>query len=364
MKKRWFNARLYGEVFRQLKNPGILLTILCSLFAHSGANRYLYNHYPPRVIGFDYIFPLGRVCLVFLAPLFVLLAFRYAMKRRDSDFYDSLPVTRTAIFFSRFAAAMTWTVIIIVAQTAVGLLSCRSVLPSMHSGTMIAYGEILRTMFGVLAANLRIGAVVSLAITFCGTSLTVLTATVLIQFFPIIYFNVIKRALENAHSRVEYMIRLPDGTLKNNPVRLALGDSLETLRKIVRIDYFYDEGEVFWTQTLFSVVVAVLILSLALFLFRRRRSDLAGQSTAKPFIHTCMRMGVALLPLELFNILNGRLSMLSITMPLFFYISYEMIVVRKWKRLLASLAWIPLLAVLYLLPYWVQELIVWYSNSL
>jgi len=50
-------------------------------------------------------------------------------------------------------------------------------------------------------------------------------------------------------------------------------------------------------------------------------------------------------------------------MPLIFYISYEMIVVRKWKRLLSSLAWIPLLAALYLLPYGVQELIVWYGNS-
>ncbi|MBE6636938.1 MAG: hypothetical protein E7618_03940 [Ruminococcaceae bacterium] len=356
MKKQWFHVRLYGEVLRQLKTPGILLTILCSFLAISGPSNV--GRYQPKTLWFDNIFPLGRVYLAFLAPLFVLLAFRYVMKRRDSDFYDSLPIARTAVFFSRFAAAMTWTIVILAVQMTVGICLCQSFLPAFP----IAYGDLVRTILGILAANLRIGAVAALAITFCGTSLTAVTATALIQFFPIIYFNVLEECLGNAYRRIQYMIHLPDGTHENNPVWLGLGEVLETWREIMRIDYFFDASEVIWPQTLFSVVVAALVLSLAGFLFVRRRSDLAGQATAKPFLHVCMRFGVALLPLWWFYAMGGP-DVFSIIMPLIFYISYEMIVVRKWKRLLSSLAWIPLLAALYLLPYGVQELIVWYGNS-
>lgn len=66
--------------------------------------------YNMGVVNFLQMHPLLVLTFTVFAPVMMLYLFSFLNKRNSSDFYHSLPNTRLSLFFSFFAAVMTWVI--------------------------------------------------------------------------------------------------------------------------------------------------------------------------------------------------------------------------------------------------------------
>ena len=122
-----FNARIFGEGVRQLKTVGILFTVVMCLEAlliPIGMAISMQNdvNMTRALVTLPGVHPLIILPMYTLAPVGVLILFSFLNKRRTSDFYHAIPVTRAALFFSLLAAVLLWVIVAILASTAVSVM--------------------------------------------------------------------------------------------------------------------------------------------------------------------------------------------------------------------------------------------------
>ena len=108
-----FDARIFGEGIRQLRIVGILFTVVMCLEALLipigtviQAQQIHTVEMTRSLVTLLRMHPLIVLPMYTLAPVAVLMLFSFLNKRRASDFYHAIPVTRAAMFISLFAAAM------------------------------------------------------------------------------------------------------------------------------------------------------------------------------------------------------------------------------------------------------------------
>jgi ABC-2 type transport system permease protein len=186
---RFFNTRLYVEGLKRLRVLGIGLLVLVLIASILVPTVYwiLEADYdpnlnrPPHVFDRDESYFLCIPILVFSAttPIFFLVLFSYLFKRRESDFYHSIPYTRTCVYTSFVAAALTWIVgITVISATAAGLIwaICPYVIFDVS-------GLVVLVLIS-LAASVYICGFMMLAIALCGNLTTVLLNFTLFALLP------------------------------------------------------------------------------------------------------------------------------------------------------------------------------------
>ena len=118
MRKKFFNSHLFKEGFKQLKLFGIISLIIYMLsviliFINEVDGRRIVDIYDCN--------PLVLLSFTVLAPLFTLFLFSFITSRNSSDFYHSIPYTRTCIFVSFFASIAAWIALIHFSSTVVSV---------------------------------------------------------------------------------------------------------------------------------------------------------------------------------------------------------------------------------------------------
>ena len=182
--KRVFSKSFFHEVFRQLTVPGavtggvfVLFSILIAIIRITSAEFGIPSALELSIAPIIYIYIAG-----FMLPI---MAFGWLNKRSKSDFYHSIPLSRTQLYTSTVLAIFAWMCIGILAGTGVRALTA---LVMNEPFNYLMYGCVIVNM---LIAALEIIGAVSLACAVTGTWFSNISAALVILFIPRLIFAAI-----------------------------------------------------------------------------------------------------------------------------------------------------------------------------
>lgn len=335
-----FNARIFGEGVRQLKTVGILFTVVMCLEAlliPIGMAISMQNHVNVTrvLVTLPSVHPLIILPMYTLAPVGVLILFSFLNKRRTSDFYHAIPVTRAALFFSLLAAVLLWVIVSILASTAVSVVTClclpRYVQLTLSGIPMLLLNTLLGAAF--------VAACVALAMSITGTLFNNIVVAGLIFFTPRLLLAVCRLLI---HSNVNILSQSTDGILLDASYNIPLGILTNALSTTGASSILHSYGSAAYTA-----VVTFLYLLAANLLFRVRKSEAAGNAAATPILQHVYRISVTflvtLIPVSIIftDLFNNDTSETNLFYVIVLYIIsaiafcvYELITTKKPKQLL------------------------------
>lgn len=275
MKKTWFDLRLYIDGLKQLKLMGILFTVVTSVVAvaipvmkqldylSAGYNAY-YVPTPKAVDGWG-MNPLIILLFCVFAPLMTLYLFSFLNKRESSDFYHAIPATRQCLFFSFFAAVMSWVFGILVISNIAALVTYAA-LPHLY---LINYSSILLISFTCLAGAWFVAACVAIATSVSGTVVVNLLVSLILIFFPRVLLLMVVSSIESSFPLVDGVDFVPFLSAQYNvPVGFVFAFFNGNTSTILTM----------WQSGVYTLTIGMLYTALAAWLFVRRRSETAGHS--------------------------------------------------------------------------------------
>ena len=340
MKKRHelFQVRLYLEGLKRLRIIGIALAILCiSISVLVPISHWMETEESVRTIvrpdTLDiirsrfvttvdhYTLSIPSLVMSYLAPLFVFFAFSYLHKRRESDFYHAVPYTRTCVYVSFMAAAMSWAWGILLASSLAGA-AVWALSPYATLAPFALVGHLLTVVLNALL----LCSVAALAVCLMGTPLTSLLAFGLLlvtwRFLLFVAMSILDDMCE-----LVLVEKVLGGYLDPSfllPVSI-LTDSIS--------------GKVL----LYALLVSVVFLVLGGLCYVKRKSEIAGHSVAGKWKHIVLR-GLLCLPFalvivyQLIGDLGGDVSLtlvLLVLTVLTFYL-YELLTTRSVKSMVRA----------------------------
>ena len=276
MKKTWFDLRLYVDGLKQLKLMGILFTIVTTAVAVITPimEQLDYLQYRNDMIGTNSastvsafeMNPLLILLFCLFTPLMTLFLFSFLNKREASDFYHAIPATRPCLFFSFFAAVMTWSAVILVISNVLSLITFAS-LPHLF---LVDAKALLLYSFNAFAGAWLIAAAVGIATALSGTVVVNLLIALILIFFPRVILLMLVGAIEDSFPLVQGLNFVPFlSTSYNVPVGFIFN---------IFTGGDWDLSLTRWQSGAYTLVVALLYTAAAAWLFVRRRSEAAGHS--------------------------------------------------------------------------------------
>ena len=148
MKQKYFSINLFCDFFKQIKLTGIILTaVLCIITAVPTLAQYITNgRYINEAVQISQVTPVLYFVIYFIPIIYTAGIFKFLNKRRDSDFYHSLPPTRLCMYFSGCLASFCWSLITIISMVLIGYLSliiCSLSCPAVYIGYLTAYNAVV-----------------------------------------------------------------------------------------------------------------------------------------------------------------------------------------------------------------------------
>lgn len=318
----------YREMLRQLKVAGIIsacilmvqqIGVFLSMLVLSGTMLTIPDAATMATAPMIYAYVMG-LTLTFIA-------FNWLNSRANSDFYHSLPISRTSIYFSTIAAILTWLFIGIVGTGIVNaLLYAVARLPF----NMALYGM---TLLFVLASAVVVVGAVSIACALCGTRFVDLAAAAVILFMPRVLLSIFGAFIYKCSDGELYMKSLcwlfdPSfnvaGTFPYAPI-------LGFLRGGIDYNKF--------GALIYNFAYGILLTVLGWLAFKKRRSEDAGIPTTSKLFQTVVRcaFGMPLLLILAYIILDDQYEWLPIVLlvvfAFIFYCLYELISTKSPKKM-------------------------------
>lgn len=279
--------------------------------------------------------PFGLSVILF-APLMVFLMFSFLNERSKSDFYHSLPQTRTCVYVSFMAAILTWLFAILVTSSIVNSLLWL-IAPYYH----LSFITVILSLISQLILSIFMAGFMCLAMTLTGTSISNLLIFTLVTLFVRTTGTIFIYSVEEV-----------------TPVFLLS----ESWLKIFSFEYFLpwhllvnlfsgkntpnDFG-----LLIYSLVIGLALIGLAGILYKKRRSEIAGQSAPNKILQMIYRSAVTLpflLIIVFCIVMDGVESYLVILLAiaLLVYLLFELLTTKKVKSMFKSMRhfYIPLLA--------------------
>ena len=338
---RFFNTRLYVEGLKRLRVLGIGLLVLVLIASILVPTVYwiLEADYDPNLLRAPHVFDRGEsyvLCvpiLVFSAttPIFFLVLFSYLFKRRESDFYHSIPYTRTCVYTSFVAAALTWIVAITaICATVAGLIW--AICPYV----IFDVSDLVVLVLISLAASVYICGFMMLAITLCGNLTTVLLNFTLFALLPRAIAVMLGMILDN---------------------RLFIIDINEFFGGFfdfnwwlpAQIGYYQNSiSDMLPTVAALSAGLGALLLTLSCYLYHKRPSQMAGNAAQGPRAQHWLRC-LFTLPFALVLVSDVLTEfphpefvivlVLAIVILVVYYL-YELITTKCFRCLLRATPWL------------------------
>ncbi len=285
MNKRIFSRKLYTEGLRQLKLIGIIsLVILCiqviAIPLWDVIECSLYG-FSTSTVTFPLLNPLLYAVPYVIAPLLAFSAFSFLNKRKSSDFYHSIHETRTCLFISFTAAVLTWIIIICVSTTLLGVLF------DLIFGEIFVmnFANIFTNMLGILVSSIYCAVITILAISLTGIVITNITLALLFLFVPD-YLTFI--FLQNLSNSLPF-VNLEDYAIKVMPVGFSVFNGFNTS------DFYTAFGFDSLGRIICTLVLTVIVLVISLTLFKKRKSESAGNPAINKYMQAAIRVLICML---------------------------------------------------------------------
>ncbi len=328
-----FNFRLFLEGLKRLRVIGLVTAILALVASalipivtwietsnHNAATL------PNEIVDNFLCIPAGFV--VFLAPFFFYTLFSFLQKRNESDFFHTIPYTRTCVYVSFVTAALAF---ISAIQVACGLLSW--VLWSLCPYVIFDAGALWSFIPVTILAAALLSSFMMLALTVSGTPGSCTLLFVLFASFVRIVAGICIGLVESItllpHSHIWTQSILAPSWFLPVGILYWLVAALETVIRPANLIY--------------SLVVTVLIYVLAGYLYGRRRSEMAGNPAPGLRTQTLFRVMFSL-PLAFLitmALVAEKIDDLSVYVVLIVatvigYFLYELITTKRARNMLRA----------------------------
>ncbi len=345
-----FSTKLYKEALRQLKVPASLfLGIMIGLsgittvsFISDALSAYERSHYITTIQLSEALLFLPLIFAI-AVPLFTFKLFGFLTKRNSSDFYHSVPYTRTCIYVSYSAAILSISAAFIFLGTLIPSIAYAA------AGEFISYNVTYGIYYAInvfTCVVLCLG-VLTLSSSLTGTFFTNIIFAIGIMFGPRIIITLVTEILTSAHSEI-----LPYdaafGIFSSN-----MNNIWSHVQALLLYEDFYEQNFTVSWSTLYTLGLGVLYILLGICAFNKRKSEQAESSAHNPISHNIIRCGIGfvfMMILVLLEYENDISSFAEISTLVFLSISgmtiFELITTRKVKRLIHVVISVPVVIIL------------------
>lgn len=331
-----FSFALMIEGIKQTKVIGICFAIIsilvsCSypllrLISYASMDYEMLKAQPDFTIGFG-TFSMTIFVIQYIMPIImVFLLFSFMNKRNASDFYHSIPLSKTCVYFTYTAAALIWSIVTVVVST---LLSYTIYALSLK--TVINASFILPTIISSIILAMLITSIALIAKGLSGTYFTNIIITIMIMFLPRIIILLYATAVNTAVKITDVsFMSLTD--IYNNIIFAPFVSIDRTLPLLDSMTLWY------------SAILAVIYFVIAFVIHKFRKSESAGKSAAYKGVQPVVRIILGSIPLLLisYNFACGldviiEFWLIGIVVSLLAYFLYELITTRSAKKLLTAM---------------------------
>ncbi len=341
-----FNIRLYLEGLKRLKVIGMAVAIL-SVTISALVPMVQWMDTPWDYDRVDLIeqsqlcFPLYAV--IFFAPFFFLVLFSFLHKRKESDFFHAIPYTRTCVYLSFTAAALTFVfVIMVVSATTAGILW------ALNPFTTFRVGELVTLTLMCMLAAAELSAIMMLALTLTGTPTTTMLMFLLFTLFTrLIVFYL--------SSCIEYQIDIIDiSTLPFFKFSwfLPVGMFVFAINGARYVDFNPMNSA---ANVIYTIIVTLLLFAASWFFYKKRKSEMAGNTAPNRVAQHIFRIlftlpFVLLIPMVfIMDDMEFTIFLVLVVISLLVYYLYELITTKRFKGFGMATALLPILVVCCLL---------------
>ena len=347
----------FREIFRQLRVVGIvgaailMLANITTVISVLGEREYSFQGY-----NFPSAQSMATNMMLFVYVMGAALtftAFGWLNKRSTSDFYHSIPVTRTQIYFSSILAIMIWMFIGLTAYAVVHALVYLAL------GAPFNYLLFACVFANMLIASLEVAGAAAIACAISGTRFVNLFATAVILFLPRFLTTVI----------LFFMSRLDCPGLITTTISPVFDPSYNiiatpymSLISIFDRDIACDYAKI--GAMIYTLVYSLILITVGWIAFKKRKSEAAGVPTTNKFFQGVIRTAVGLpfLLILAFLIVNESASattcVILAILAFVFYCLYELISTKSAKKMLKAMPLFLICVAISALFLFIPELIV------
>ncbi len=341
-------AKLYKIMLKKLLVPALIigiLSIVSSALYLGGEIKSMADY------GYGNFFR-GQPTAAVIAPSLIIVmflgsavltftAFNYLNKRNASDFYHALPYTRMDMFWSGILAVFTYQLSTIVLT----LAASYAVLAVSAISFNASFFPLL--LLGYSACSLLVIGAVALAMSVTGTIFANVMVSGLILLLPRLLLFVIDRFIISVTMSRVLIGRM--GIFLNPVYNIATASLLD----ISRIWQYYGLSETLINpgSIIYTAVLGLIYLTLAVMLMKKRPSELAGNGAPNKKVASLYSALISL-PLLIFGVysINGQplssisyrtmmalIIIIAVAFVIYIVIGYAM--TTKWKTVFKSLPW-------------------------
>lgn len=343
-KKKIFSRTLYMEGIRQLKIIGfifLILYVLEAIFIPLNQMEFYSNHHAHSVIvGINQIHPAIYLTYTIVAPILTLYLFRFLTKRDSSDFYHSIPDTRTCLYISYVAAILTWIAFILFVSSAVSI-SIFIFLPIFS----VNFSMVIPYIIGVFVASIGVVCGISLAQCITGTVLTNIIVSGIILFFPrLLTFVVTENILNNIYELIPGEYFMPALNGKYNLITAMFLNSRDSISLSLFTKY---------SSWIYTFILSLIYFAIGLFLFNKRHSESAGNSAPSRWLQAayriCITLAFCFIPITMIcqDALIDNMAIFTLyCIAAVIYFIFEIITTKTVRNLLKIIPGLILIAIL------------------
>lgn len=319
----------YLESVRKLSRVGLILFAMSVIASIVVAIQISTAQYRSDVPSMSQMF-IPLIAFIYAGGLvFALEGFSFLLKRSDSDFYHSLPVSRQKLYWAITLAALTW-----IAATVLGSVLFSVIVFTITKTPFVPLYSLIAVPFFTVAAML-VFAACAIAMSLTGTMITTLGITVLVfGLLRFVQFSVARGIIANAQ-----IIGWLDLPWYLSPVtNIATGQIAQIMRPMLRATLYQP------VNIIYSALIAGGELALGSFLFARRPSELAERGAKNSGVQTAFACAAVVPVVMLFaaGVIRKSNPIIPIVIgaAISIYVIYQIIVLRSAKKVLLSLPWL------------------------
>lgn len=251
--------------------------------------------------------------------------------RKASDFYHSIPLSKTCVYLTYTVTALIWSIVTVVVST---LLSFTIYALSLK--TVINIEFVWPTIISSIILAMLVASIALLAKGLSGTIFTNIIITLIIMFLPRVIILLYTTAINTS-------VKITDVSF------MSLTD---IYNNIIFAPFIYNNSFLIEktapilnaSTQWYSLILAIIYFVIGFFIHKFRKSESAGKSAAYKGVQPVVRILLGSIPLLLisFNLACGlkvytEFWLIGILVSLLAYFLYELITTKSAKKLLISI---------------------------
>lgn len=330
----FFSKKLYIQGLKKIKISGIafsliiiLLNVFLPIIGIVEGSSYSAQFRGIEIVEHNQIIPFCML-VILLVPILAHDMFSFLNERNQSDFYHSIPQTRTCVYVSFTSAILTWAFGTILVSAVIN-----SILWTMAYTYTFTFSTVLLGTLPYLVLAVQMAGVMILAMTVTGTRISNFLVAILFFLFARVMGAFAVSALEE----LTPVIYVEDSVFKYFGIRFFLPFAL--------FEGLFDGDSGVYTDAvlqIYSLLVGILFLVLGEISYRKRRSEIASKSAPSKLLQHVYRFAITLpfvFMIAYFIIMDGleTYQIILVILAILVYLLYEIVTTKRLKNVAKSL---------------------------